>query len=502
MLLDTKTKYLLLLVILGSFIFFFNLGERDLWDPDETRYAVVAREMRETGQWVLPRLNGVIYAEKPPLFFWMVNLSVFLLGEDSELANRLPSALAGFATILLTFFLGEKLFHSSRVGFLSAIVLGTCLFFPQLSRWMMLDSLTALVFLMTLFFLYLGYEDDERRRKFYLLAGLSMGFGVLTKGPLAWLPLPIFLIFTFFQRGFKKFWCVDLLLGFLLSLAIVLTWLIPACLLGGEDYTKRILLEQTVGRLSGNGKHVHVRPFFFYFIRFPIEFLPWIVFLPTAFVFAFRTGEVKRKKELLFLSVWFIFIFVFFTFSKGKKDNYILPLYPAAAMIMGWFWDSLISSGKGEREAIYGLLLLTCVILIALALLLFAFPEQLFPTLTPYRFWVISMLSYVVVGLLVSLLCLVKGNKWASFMCIVVTLTMLHLHVSYLLPERFNARRKTCLEEIRSRDHFVTAFRSPHRVFIVARKSDLDTLTEDLDIEVQILDQEKVYWDLVLISNR
>ena len=532
---DGRRKYLFVLLVIGAVIFFLKLGGKDLWDPDETRYAVVAREMRETGQLILPHLNGAIYAEKPPLFFWLVNLSVFLLGEDSELANRLPSALAGWITILLTFFLGERLFNS-RVGFLSASVLATCLFFPQISRWMMLDSLFTLLFLLTVCCFYLGYEKEEGRRKYYFLAGLIMGLGVLTKGPVAYLPLPIFLIFAFLQRGLKKFWSYDLLLGILLSLAVVLAWLIPACLVGGEEYSKRILLEQTLGRLSGNGKHVHAKPFFFYFIRFPIEFIPWIVFLPTAFVFAFRRGEGIRRKELLFLSVWFIFIFVFFTFVKGKKDNYILPLYPAAAIMLGWVWDRLILSQAREKGVMGGLLLLTCLVLVAFALFFIGFPEKLYPALMPSRFLVFFILSYLLIGLSASLLCFVSGKKWASFVCMVITFAVLHLHISYSLPKRLNAERsmkafserilkrmengdelklcfvcptgvlyytrKVFLEEIRSKDRFLEVFRSPQRVFMVIGRRDLDEIRKDLEMEVKIIERVRIYWDLVLISNR
>src|SRR4030043_1407466 len=162
-----RKLFLIFLLIAGTLIFLFNLGGRDLWDPDEARYAVVAREMRESGNWILPHLNGTIYAEKPPLYFWLVNLSVFFLGEDSEFANRLPSALAGLITILITFLFGERLFNA-RVGFLSGLVLATCFFFPQISRWMMLDSLFTLLFLLTLYCFYLGYEKEEGRRKYYL----------------------------------------------------------------------------------------------------------------------------------------------------------------------------------------------------------------------------------------------------------------------------------------------------------------------------------------------
>jgi hypothetical protein len=522
-------------MITGLLIFFFNLGGRDLWEPDETRYAVVAREMRETEEWILPRLNGGIYAEKPPLFFWEVNLTVFFLGEESELANRLPSAIAGLITIFMTFLFGKKLFNA-RVGFLSAMVLTTGFFFPQLSRWMMLDSLITLLSLMTLFCLYVGYDHDDKRRRYYVLAGLFMGLGVLTKGPLAWLPLPIFLIFAFFQNGLKKFWCVDLRLGFLLSLAIVLAWLIPACLMGGEDYTKRILFEQTIGRLGGNGRHVHPESFFFYFIRFPAEFIPWIVFLPTAFWLAFRKGEIMRRKELLFLFVWLIFIFAFFTICKGKKDNYLLPLYPAAALIVGWFWDVIMISREREKAVIMGFSLLTFWGLFAFTLFFFGFPQKSYPVLTPYQLLILSILFYLFVGLCTSLLFFVNGNKWESFICLVITFAIFHLHISYSIPQRLNAEKsmkmfserilkrmevgdelkfcffcptgllyytkKTYLEEIRSQDRFLEVFHAPQRVFMVITKAKLDRLKRDLKMEIDVIENERIYWNVVLICNR
>ena len=532
----TRARYLLFILVAGSLISLFNLGGRDLWDPDETRYAVVAREMRETGQWVLPHLNGEIYAEKPPLFFWTVNLSVLFLGKDSELANRLPSALAGLLTIFLTFFLGERLFNS-RVGLLSALILTSCLFFPQLSRWMMLDSLFTLLFLLTLCCFYLGYEKEEGRRQYYFLAGLFMGLGVLTKGPVAYLTLPIFLIFAFSQRGLKKFWGYDLLLGCLLSLAVVLAWLIPACLVGGEEYTRRILLKQMVGRLAGSMRHFHPEPFFFYFPRFAVEFLPWIVFLPTAFVFAFRKEEGPRRKELLFLSVWFIFVFVFFTLIKGKKDNYILPLYPAAAILLGWFWDRLILSQAREKGVIAGLLLLTCLILVAFVLFLVGFPEKRYPVMTPYRFLVFSILSYLLIGLSASLLCFISRKQMASFVCLAVTFVILHLHISYALPARLNATKsmrgfsekilkrmeagdelKSCffsfpgliyytgkpmIEEIKSDERFFEILRSQQRVFMVMKRRELNRIKRDSKIAVELIEQEKVGpYDLALISNR
>jgi 4-amino-4-deoxy-L-arabinose transferase-like glycosyltransferase len=531
---DRRQIYVLVILVIGTLIFLFNLGGRDLWEPDETRYAVIAREMKDTGNWILLHLNREIYAEKPPLFFWMVHLSTFLLGENSELTNRLPSALAGLITLLVTFLFGEKLFNA-RVGFLSASVLATCFLFPQLSRWMMLDSLMTLFFLLSLYYFYLGVEKEEGRQKYYLLAGLFIGLGVLTKGPLAYLSLPIFFIFTFFQKKLKRFWHRDLLWGLLLSVIIALLWWIPACAIGGKDYIHWLLFKQAVGTYMEGGKHFHPEPFYFYFIRFPIEFFPWIVFLPTAFIFGLRREFVKRK-EFLFLSLWFFFIFLFFTLSIGKKDNYLFPLYPAAAMIIGNLWDlGLQSEGRG-RGFLPGLFFLTFLFFAGMVLLLMGIPPKSYPAFRDFHPLGFSILVYLCVGAFFSLLFFIKKKKWVSFLCLLITFAFFHLHISYSLPPKINPRKsakafaerilkrmeigdelKTCflqsngliyytkkpyIESIQSKDRFLEILHSSQRVYIVIYPTVLDQFKREMGVELYPIDEGKVgHWNFVLISN-
>ena len=531
---DVRRKYIFAILAIGMVLFIFNLGGRDLWEPDETRYAVIAREMYETGNWILPHLNGEVYAEKPPLSFWLVNLSALFVGENNALANRLPSALAGLMTLFITFLLGERLFDP-RVGFLSAMVLGTCILFPQLSRWVMLDSLFTLFFLLTLFFFYLGYEKEERRRRYYLLAGLFTGLAILTKGPAAYLTLPIFLIFAGLQKSLKKFWCRDLLLGFLLSVMVVLIWWIPACWVGGKDYIHWVLFKQAVGTFVEGGRHFHAEPFYFYFIRFPAEFFPWIVFLPTAFVLGLRKKFGKRK-EFLFLSTWFSFIFLFFTLSKGKKDNYLLPLYPAAALMVGTLWDRGFESEEGKKGFLPGLLLLTLLFCAVSVLFLSKIPQRFYAPLIDYHSIAVSILSYLVVGSFLSLLFFVKKKRWASFISLMIAFILLHLHCSFLLPrfdpqksarvfsERILKRmepgdelktyslksngvlyytKKPYIESIQSKERFFEIFNSPQRVFVVIYAEALDRLKKETGVEFCPLEQMVVAnWKYVLISNR
>ncbi len=490
--------------------------------------------MVQNGNWILPHLNGAVYAEKPPLFFWLVNLSTFFLGEDSEFANRLPSALAGLITIFLTFLFGERLFNT-RVGFLSSSVLGTCFFFPQISRWMMMDSLYTLFFLLSLFYFYRGFGNDDRRRRYYLFAGLFMGLGVLTKGPTAYLPLLIFVIFAFSQKGIKKFWNRDLLFGFLLSVAVIFLWLIPACWMGGEEYTQKILFGRTILRLVGSGRYFHPQSCFFYFIRFPVEFLPWTFFIPAAFVSAMRKRKEKRK-EILFLFIWFVVIFIFFTISKTKKDNYILPLYPAAAMFVGWLWDSKISSNNEKKGVALSLLLLIFLFLIGFSSVLSGLPQRFYPQIQPYASSSVFILLYLLIGSSVSILLLLKGKKFASILILVIVFIFLHLHLSYVLTKELNSNRsmrpfsekilkrmeigdeiktyrfksngliyytrKPYIEEIGTKDRFMEVFRSSHRVFVVVLSEMFDKLKRDTGIEIAPIEQVKVgHWNYILISN-
>jgi len=525
---DSRRVLLAMLLSVGALIFLFHLGGRDLWDPDETRYAVIAREMRENGNWILLHLNGEVYAEKPPLFFWLVNLSTSLFG-STEFANRLPSALAGWVTILVTFILGERLFNV-KAGFLSGLVLATSFFFPQISRWMMLDSLLSLFFLLTLFFFYLGYDEERKRRRYYLLAGLSMGLGVLTKGPVAYLPVLIFFIFACLDSNLGRFWTKDLLQGCLLSLFIVLIWWIPACLVGGKSYVHWILYKQAAGTYFEGGKHFHPKPLYFYFIRFPVEFLPWAAFLPAAFVFGLG-GPGEKKKGFLFLCIWFILTFLFFTFSRGKKDNYLLPLYPASAMLVGSSWD-------GDKKGfLFGHILLASLFLVSLVFCLSGLPKKFYPLLLRYHSLGVFILCYLSAGSLISLYFVLKSKKWPAFAALVAAFAFFHLHAAHILHAKFNEERsmrsfserivkgmiagddlktysfksngliyytgKLYIEEIVSKERLLEVLHSLPRVFIVFQKEVFDRIGKETGMEIQPLAQARVsHWNYVLISNR
>jgi 4-amino-4-deoxy-L-arabinose transferase-like glycosyltransferase len=360
-----STLYLLILIVLGSVLFFVNNGRWDLWDPDEPRYAEVAREMVNSGDWILMHLNGKMYGDKPPLFFWLIGLSSYLWGGFTSFAVRFTPALFGMLTVLLTFFLGKDL-YSPRTGFLSGLILATSVEFAYLSTRANIDTTLTFFTTASLFFfiqwcrynpphpspLPNGERDGVRApwitkrninsRAIYGFY-VAMALATLAKGPVGFiLPLLVSLIYLLIYKDWKRIKRMKLLPGMLLLIVIVLSWYIPAVLKGGNVYLQETLFKHTVNAYAKGW--THVRPFYYYFVNFPMDFLPWFLFLPGAIVTGLSKKKERQPKEFLFLLIWFLSIFFFFSFSKGKRPIYLLPIYPAASILVGRFWDTYLSS--------------------------------------------------------------------------------------------------------------------------------------------------------------
>lgn len=355
-------------------IYFINLGQWDLWSPDEPRYAEVSREMVNRGDWILMHRNGHLYTDKPPLFFWAIAVSSFLWRGFSPFSVRFPSALFGTLTVLLTYFIGKKL-YSSRTGFLSGLILATAFEFAYLSTRGNIDA-TLTFFTTASLFCFLqwyecGREEKVRPRSLKSLSiygfYISMAFATSVKGlPGLILPLLVSLVYLAVQKDWKGIRRMKLLPGMILFLIIVLAWYLPAVSRGGNVYLRETLFKHSMDAFAKGWTHVH--PFYYYLYTFPVEFLPWFLFLPGAIVYGFFKETIGKRKEFLFAFVWFAVIFLFFSISKGKRGLYLLPLYPAASLMVGKFWEDAISTSmeRFRREWIsiplYGLM---AVILVA-----------------------------------------------------------------------------------------------------------------------------------------
>jgi 4-amino-4-deoxy-L-arabinose transferase-like glycosyltransferase len=345
------------LVILGLayILFIHGIGSITLWDPDEPRQAIMAREMIERGDYIHPYLNGLPYLEKPPLYSWAIVIVSKITGQLNEFSSRLPSALAATMLLLVAYFFGRRLDHEVS-GFLSALILATNYQFLGNARESVMDMTFALFIGLAVFLGYLCMEKE--RRELLPFALLPCAFAILTKGP-AGLVLPVAILF-FYSIATKRFksMFVPLAASCLLSVAVASIWFI----LAGKAYTDEFLLHQNIVRYTTGFDHVE--SFAYYFHKLFVNFLPWSIPLPFAIFFA-------CKRRLWLPLIWLVVTFLFFEASKSKRAIYLLSCYPACALLVGIYLKEQWYAFLEKRW--------TTVVLFFLGLFLLAVPALLYP---------------------------------------------------------------------------------------------------------------------------
>ena len=358
----------LLILCLAYALFIHGLGSTSLWDPDEPRQAIMAGEMMARGDYVHPYLNGVPYLEKPPLHPWLIVAAAKVTGKVNEFSARIPSALAALLLLFLVYFLGRTVDHEVS-GFLSALILATNYQFLGNARESVMDMTFALFIGAAIVF---GYLCIEKERKWMLpLALLPCAGAVLSKGP-AGLVLPTAVLFLYcvaVKRLGRTL--LPLTAGCLLSAALSAVWFV----LAGRAYTDEFILHQNIARFATGFDHIE--PFWYYFHKLFVNFLPWSLALPFAAWFAY-------KRKLWLPLIWFVLTFIFFDISKSKRAIYLLSCYPACALLVGvylkerWYalaerlWTRLVFCAFGAVMTLLPLLLFPAVERVPLVARMFA----------------------------------------------------------------------------------------------------------------------------------
>ncbi len=345
------SRDLLMLVVVFGALFFFRLGSYQLGNPDEGRYAEIPREMVASGDFVTPRLNGVNYFEKPPLVYWTTAACLQLFGA-SEWSMRMTPALFALAGVLITYAAGRRL-YGRDAGMMAAVVLGTSMIYFALGRIMLLDMAVSVLMAATLFCFILGVREEPgtRRRWFFYGLYVSAALATLTKGLIGFLVTGAVMFFwLLIFNQWKRLLPMYLPSGVALFLAISAPWHILAHQ-HNETWAHRYFVYEHWERFTTPAAS---RPgAWHYFVWIVLAGLvPWIGFLWPALREALRGGWAKRREnaEAWFLVVWAVFIFLFFSKSHSKLAPYILPIFPALAVVIGaWLARRLIEPDGAKR---------------------------------------------------------------------------------------------------------------------------------------------------------
>ena len=332
-----------ILAMLFFTAFFQFLGRFPLIGTDEARYMEIPREMIERGDYITPTLNYVKYFEKPPLHYWVNALAMQLFGE-TEFAGRFFGALWGVLGILFVYHLGRKLF-GRREAILSALILGTSIGIIVQARVNITD--TTLTICMTAClgcFLLAIQENEQHKGRYYHLFYLFSALAVLAKGLIGIvLPGGVIICFVLLTRRWRLLREMMFVTGIMLFFLVCAPWFIIVSIRNPE-FARFFFIHEHFERFLTKVHGRYQPPWFFIPILIGVM-LPWSFLIPTALTRVWQERKQTGADTRLFLFLWAAIIFAFFSISHSKLIPYILPVYPAVALLIGTTYASAFERG-------------------------------------------------------------------------------------------------------------------------------------------------------------
>ena len=402
----------LVLILLGGLFFLPGLRQLPTTDRDEARFAQASKQMLETGNFVDIRFQSKPRYKKPIGIYWLQAVSAELAGSSHRQEiwpYRIPSFLGALLAVLLTFYFGES-FFDERTGFLAALLLGSCILLQVEARLATTDAvLLATIVAMqgALGKIYL-MDSGDRSRRVSLIFWIACGAGILVKGPVPIL-IAVLTIGTLLaldrEMGFLK--RLHPLFGFLVLLIMVLPWFLAIHAASGGQFVKKAFLSDVLPKLLG-GQESHGAPPGLYLVLFPALFWPGSLL---AFEGLFGSWRDRRDRRVRFLFAWVIPVWVVFELIPTKLPHYILPVFPAVALLTAFFLqkgEGALTVGRSGKLRIARIIYRGGYLFVSFLLILGI------PGVTYYFLHRISLAS-VVAGLAVLgvfyLLFFLKGNQ-------------------------------------------------------------------------------------------
>jgi len=332
-------KILLLAVVYGL-LWFGTLNYRHLIPSDEGRYAEIAREMLVTGDWITPRYNGYKYFEKPPLQAWATATAFQIFGIGDWQA-RLWTALTGFLTILLVGFTGARIYNA-RAGWLAAVVLASSPMWVISGHFNSLDMGLSAFLVAALCSLLLAQTSQNKStcRNWMWACWIFMALATLSKGVIgAAIPAMVFIAYSVSTWDWKIWARLRIISGSILFLVITAPWFILMAQRNPE-FLEFFFIHEHLQRFTQDA-HSRTGPIYYFVPLLLIGILPWLLQIPSAIAQAW--SERRRDFSAGWLLVcWFVVIFAFFSVSRSKLPGYIIPIFPALALIIGNRLDRLL----------------------------------------------------------------------------------------------------------------------------------------------------------------
>jgi 4-amino-4-deoxy-L-arabinose transferase len=331
---DGSRRGLVLGLAAAALLFVPWLGARDLWNPNEPIYGQAVREMAAASDWLVPTVRGQVFAEKPILYYWLALLSSRLGGGVGEATLRVPSVLAALLLVGLTWFLVRP-YAGTRRATLASLLVATTYMVWWGARTAQMDVLVAATTAGALLPLSRTVDFGLAPWKGWTLAGLACGVGVLAKGPIAVVVPGIAFAAYLGSTGRLLGRSSALRPGPVLAaaaafVAVLVPWLLALAWRGRLDMLEEMFLRQNLTRFVNAWDHR--QPFWYYGVHVFAGMVPWSLLLPAAVALPQRTELERRLDRLAWC--WLLGVVLFLSLSQSKRNDYLLPVAAAIALLV------------------------------------------------------------------------------------------------------------------------------------------------------------------------
>jgi len=323
------------LLLLAALTFFAGLGRGAITDSDEGFYAESSREMVASGDWVTPHYNYEPRFQKPILYYWLTSATYLVTGAG-EFGARFWAAMAGVGLVLVTAAAGRR-WYDETTGLLAGAIVATNFGYFSIGRMALPDlPLTFCITLAIWAALVSTLEQERSPRKFVVLAALGLGLGFLMKGPVGLIiPAIVIVPVLMLERRSIGLNPADIVLGFLIMIAVAMPWYLLMWSRHGNDYLQSFFVGDNLERFA-TSRFNDPRPWWFYLPVVAGGLLPWT---PLALVWLGPITQLLRGRRGvgtidLRLLMWALLPLIFYSISVGKQPRYVLPVLPPLALLL------------------------------------------------------------------------------------------------------------------------------------------------------------------------
>jgi len=461
-----SSRFSVALAILCIVVVFWDLGGFELQNPDEGRYAEASREMLETGDWIIPHFADIERLNKPPLIYW-VTASLFKTFGLHDWVARLGSALAGILGAVVTGLLARSMFGPGA-GYAVPLILLSSLWYLRVARSLVTDAFLCAFIALALAAFWWGMQEGRWRH--YVLFSVAAALAMLTKGPVGvGLPMLVIVLFLSITRQWNRIRWSRLGVASLVFLSISAPWFLAAQVRSPGFFHNFFVTEN----LQRYGGRYNEYPVWIYIPVLILGLFPWSLCLPTTAVNVAKAWRERRvastaPNPILFLWLWFCVVFVFFSLGRGKLPSYILPCFPALAILIAKEWaEWRLATAPAARwqsqVSRWQSWLLLLVFLTALCLMKLhqRFPwENILPSLPPL------VTSLFMAGLVMAV-ALRRGPQRPLFVATVLSGVFVYLGLHYAAKIPLSLQRVAPLSQRMAResdsDDILVAYRGSKR---------------------------------------